>query len=180
MPASSVTTVALISDVVLLPSNVRRLLKSSFNRFDVWPPTKDSYSYHLSQTPLVHFVGPLHHFWCGCSVCSAPVCPKLVVGQYHTCVLQPLAFAPWCLVLPWICSLIFQTHFPPPSCLLRACCLFILPCAFCCRVSPSMRSRQRRCHQARSSVNFALPPPAVQVAEAPRCHPQSSPWKHFG
>ena len=34
-------------------------------------------------------------------------------------------------------------------------------------------------HRARSSANLVLPPPVIQMAEAPNCHPQSSPSNCF-
>ena len=130
------------------------------------PPSKDFGSCHLAQTPPVHFVGPLYHLlgWVPCllppgvsSACwTTPHMSKQSLRQ-------PLAFDTLCLVVPWILSLIFQMDSPLPSCIWRSCSLlFSLPLwvVVCCRVSPSMASRQRRRHPARNSTQ-------TQVRSAP-------------
>ena len=73
----------------------------------------------------------------------------------------------------------FQSCFQKASCLWRyfSWLFFLtLSVAFCCRVCPSMASRQTSRQPARSSASLAQPHPGVQVPEAPSCYPQSSPF----
>ena len=140
---------------------------------DIWPPLKDSCSCHLAHTQSFHFVGPLYHLpgmgpYLFCPGVSSACCTTS--HRWKQCFWQRLVFAPFCPEVPWICSIIFQDHSLPPSCLWRSCGLLFflhLWVVFCCRVSPSRASRQRCRHPARNSANFTFPPPMVQVAEDP-------------
>ena len=136
---------------------------------DVWPCSIDSYSYHLVHTPPVHFVGPPYHLLrcvpsllcprVSSACCAAPHMLKQCLTTFGQCTLNLLTNVPM--------------YSPQPSCLWISCSL-LFSVVFCCRVSPSMASRQMACHPERNIASLVIPPPGAKVAEALRCHPQFS------
>ena len=129
---------------------------------DVWPPLMGFCSSHCVYCPPGQTVGVVCHLlvWVACLIHPDVISACCVVQHMLIqCPSPPLAFVPWCSVVPWTSSIRFQRRFQPSSCPWISCSYLFSPpwsVVICYRASPFKAGGQRPRPPEGSSVDFAL------------------------